>query len=417
MTCCGPPKKCCTCSYTPPSQEDECRCGCGYHNGVFQVITAQFLVFIAFWFSLTVVGDCNFVTVDEPIVVRQDGLTSDRLGLITYQLDDGTCYFYDTNILLVDNSTISGTRTIWGDQQLEYYVTEILGPNWYGSIAVAAAATVVAFLTFLYIMSYCCSAQVRGVRMFVGLFLSMIIVVLQGMSFLVMSSPWCADNGCTMGRGGVFAIAAATCFFVSGSFFCTMTNYPGATALARAKADYEAPIVAAGANGMDEEPREPEPDEEKPFPEDEAYDTMETHEGAEDISGGENEEQPAEGDGDAEEDEDQDPVMAEAEVVEEEPDLEAGEAEEAGGEEQPEQSSEVEQAEVEPEAHSEAEEAPATETETEPAAEPAEATAETEPEPEPEAGNQTAADTNEPAAENPAAVEDAPVTHDETTTK
>mmetsp|Transcript_12509 Transcript_12509/g.30182 ORF Transcript_12509/g.30182 Transcript_12509/m.30182 type:complete len:414 (+) Transcript_12509:1736-2977(+) len=413
MTCCGPPKKCCTCSYTPPSQEDECRCGCGYHNGVFQVITAQFLVFIAFWFSLTVVGDCNFVTINEPIVVRQDGLTSDRLGLITYQLDDGTCYYYDTDIRLVDNSTVSGTKTIWGDQQLEYYVTEILGPNWYGSIAVAAAATIVAFLTFLYIVSYCCSAQVRGVRMFVGLFLSLIIVVLQGMSFLVMSSSWCADNGCTMGRSGVFAIAAATCFFVSGSFFCTMTNYPGATALARAKADYEAPIVAAGANGMDEEPREPEPDEEKPFPEDEAYDTMETQEGAEDISDDENEEQPAEGDGDAEEDED--PVMAEAEVVDEEPDLEAGEAEEAGGEEQPEQSGEVEQAEAEPEANPEPEEAPATETETEPAAESAEATAE--PEPEAEAENQTAADTNEPAAENPVAVEDAPATHDETTTK
>ena len=417
MTCCGPPKKCCTCSYTPPSQEDECRCGCGYHNGVFQVITSQFLVFIAFWFSLTVVGDCNFVTINEPIVVRQDGLTSDRLGLITYQLDNGACYFYDTNIRLVDNSTILGTKTIWGEQQLEYYITEVLGPNWYGSIATAVAATIVAFLTFLYIVSYCCSAQVRGVRMFVGLFLSLIIVVLQGMAFLVMSSPWCADNGCTMGRSGVFAIAASTGFFVSGMFFCTMTNYPGATALARAKADYEAPIVTAGANGgLDEEPREPEPDEEKPFPEDEAYDTMETQDGAEDMSDDENGENPAEGEGEGSED----PVMAEVEAIEEEPDLEAGEAEEGGGEEQPEQSGEAEETEAEPEATAdpepepELEEAPVTETEPEPAAESAEAMTEPEPEPEPETENQTKVDT---ADDNPSAVDDDPIFEDEASTK
>ena len=369
---------------------------------------------------MTVVGDCNFVTLNEPIVVRQDGLTSERLGLITYQLDDGACYFYDTNIQLVDNSTILGTKTIWGDQQLEYYVTEILGPNWYGSIATAIAATIVAFLTFLYIVSYCCSAQVRGVRMFVGLFLSLIIVVLQGMVFLVMSSPWCADNGCTMGRSGVFAIAASACFFVSGTFFCMMTNYPGATALARAKAEYEAPIVAAGANGgMDEEPREPEPDEEKPFPEDEAYDTMETQDGAEDFSGDGNEENPIEGEGEGEGSED--PVMAEAEVIEEEADLEAGDAEAAEGGEQPEQSGDAEEAEAEPEANAdpepepELEETPVTETESEPATESAEAT--TEPEPEPEAENQATVDTKGPADDNHSAVDDDPIFEDESSTK
>lgn len=319
---------------------------------MFQVITSQFLVFIAFCFSIAAFGDCSFVSVDQPIVVRQDGLTADRLGIITYQLENGGCYFYDQDIIVNVTDSIF-PRRYSGEDQLSFYVTEVLGPNWYSIIALAAASTIVCVLVFLYISSYCCSTQVRGVRMFTGLFLSIIVVTLQGLTFLIFSSKWCENEGCAVGRSAAFSIAAASCLFASGIFFCTMNNYPGAKALAQAKAEYEAPIVpmaaaaSPSADDVDDEPREPEPDEEEPFPEDDAYATMETQEGeigSDDGAGGDdNNNDDDDFDGDT-------IVEAEVEVVkEEEPDLEAGEGEKVV-EEQDEVNAEEGEIQVQPDA-------------------------------------------------------------------
>merc|ERR1740130_2153519 len=105
MVWCGPAKKCCHFKYTPPTDVDECRCGCGMLNGVFQVMMGQFLLFIGFWFSIATLSDCNFITLlsedngdSDGIVVREDGLKSNQIGLLSYlDINTDQCYYWTNN--------------------------------------------------------------------------------------------------------------------------------------------------------------------------------------------------------------------------------------------------------------------------------------------------------------------------------
>ena len=215
-------------------------------NGVFQVLMGQFLLFLGFWFSIATLGDCNFITldsVDDPwsdgIIVRigRDGngdgngdgsgsiIKSNKIGLLSY-LDPDTdqCYYWTNQLQGLEPFT-----TMYGTDQIIYYIQTVLGSNWYPVISLCGLAAVLSFMTFLYIISYCCSTQVRGVRSFTGLFISIIITLCQVIgTYLIYDSNWCNDEfKCTIGRSTIFSIVASCCYFVSGLFFIFMTDYPG----------------------------------------------------------------------------------------------------------------------------------------------------------------------------------------------
>jgi len=244
MTLCGPAKKCCHMKYTPPTKKDECRCGCGMLNGVFQLLCGQFLLFVGFWFSAATVGDCQLVELDEPIQVREDGVLSNQVGLFSYQqtVDETgsdqqasqiSCYYW------FETETIVGEKPfdqLDGAEQLQYYIQTVLGSQWYPSILLLSLSTILALLVFLYVMSYCCSTQVFPIRFFTGLFISIILTLLQGLgTYLIYSSEWCNNSGdeefgggyCTMGRSTIFSIVAGCCYLFSGLFFISTSDYPG----------------------------------------------------------------------------------------------------------------------------------------------------------------------------------------------
>jgi hypothetical protein len=89
-------------------------------------------------------------------------------------------------------------------------------------------------------------------------------VIVQGLSFLVLGSSWCDNEGCRFSRGGAFSVAAIAFFFVTGHCFFVMADYPGAKHIAAMKqGDVEAPMATAIVISD----REDEPEEEEPYPE------------------------------------------------------------------------------------------------------------------------------------------------------
>lgn len=279
-SCCGPPTKCCSCTYYPPKQPDECRCGCGYHNGVFQVLFAQFLLFCGFWFSLAVMGDCSFVEVVEPIQVRQDGVMATRLGLLSYtEMDTGQCYFWNEAIL---TNTTGFLVPLDGEKQLQYYVRDVLGSQWYPSIVLASTVVVLSLLWFIYVTSYCCSTQVRGVRFFTGFMIALVFVTIQGLTFLVLATNWCVRNQCVTSRTAGFTYASCVSFFLSGCAFFFMSNYPGERLLAKLREEHHRHVMAgdeetqpyiAALVGIEE--RQDEPPDEGLLPGDKDYEAKE----------------------------------------------------------------------------------------------------------------------------------------------
>ena len=222
--------------------------GCGMLNGVFQVMMGQFLLFIGFWFSIATLSDCNFITLlsedngdSAGIVVREDGLKSNQIGLLSYlDIKTDQCYYWTNNEVQGLSEPITTYDSI---DQIIYYIQDVLGSNWYPVILLCSSATILSFLTFLYIISYCCSTQVRGIRLFIGLFISIIITLLQVIgTYLIYDSNWCNNNNslsldleeegsleleCNIGRSTIFSIVASCCYFLSGLFFISMSDYPG----------------------------------------------------------------------------------------------------------------------------------------------------------------------------------------------
>lgn len=190
-----------------------------------------------------------------------------------YVHSTGSCYYWT-----------DGANT---EEQFQFYVEVALGADWYPSLALATTATCLSLLAFFYVTSYCCSAQVQGVRWFVGLFMGVVIVIFQGLSFLVHRSSWCDNEGCQISRGGAFSATAAACYLLCGLSFFFMSSYPGAKALAAMIGDEEAPIAARTRE------REDEPPEEDPFSDeldDEPKEAEEPREGENRESAPENEE-------------------------------------------------------------------------------------------------------------------------------
>lgn len=201
-------------------------CGCGYLNGPFQIVFGQLFMFGGLLFSLAATGDCAFVetVIPVPVYTSEDDLgdftkLANRLGMFTYEnLDDGYCYHWtDTSFATIED-------------QVQYYIKNVLGPDWNSSINLASAATVISFLIFVYLTSYCCSSHIRPFRYVAGFFIAVILTLFQGLALLVYRSDWCDQYQCSFGRSAIFAVVALVCFLFSGIIWCLTTDYPGASA-------------------------------------------------------------------------------------------------------------------------------------------------------------------------------------------
>ncbi|KAG7351940.1 hypothetical protein IV203_007988 [Nitzschia inconspicua] len=222
------PKTCCTC-HEEPSTRDACMCGCGYLNGVGPVIGSQMLVLIGLLFSLSALGDCSFVALDErlflpdnldvdlPIEVTQ----TQYIGFLTWQRLDGTCYWYNT-----------GNNP---QNQVQQYF-DLLGDEWNVARILGGLSASLSFYMFCYLLSFVCSSQVRGVRYFNVFFMCCVLTTLQGLTFLVFRTELCEEMGCTFGRGAGFSVASMFAFFMGGLCFLMTKDYPGDRAIGSEKA-------------------------------------------------------------------------------------------------------------------------------------------------------------------------------------
>jgi hypothetical protein len=239
--CCS--AQCCSCCSNGDSdddtlldQPDECTCGCGCYNGNIPIIVSHFLLACGIFLSFAALGDCAFVQVTEPVGVSlvPGKFTATSLGMLRFQMEDGQCYMWDDYYVSVE-------------EQVQFYMEIVLGPDWYRSINFAVTADACGILVFLYLTSYCCSTQIRLVRYATGI-VAFITATFQGLTFMVYNTQWCEDNGCSFGRSAGLSVGAAVCFFLAGLAFFFTRNYPGIEAAAMAAAQRDHKISGVAAN-------------------------------------------------------------------------------------------------------------------------------------------------------------------------
>jgi len=195
-------------------------CGYAYLNGWVAVLGIQLFALIGMLFSVATLGDCSFMELDERLFFPADMdeqlplrvTQTQYVGFLTWQKLDGSCYFYNSGLKPV------GQLTEFRD---------ILGRDWELTRIVAMLSACLSFVYFCYILSFTCSSQVRGVRYFNAVFLSVILTGLQGITFVSFESSFCEEYGCTFSRSAGFSAASMACFFLSGLCFCCTSDYPG----------------------------------------------------------------------------------------------------------------------------------------------------------------------------------------------
>jgi len=194
--------------------------GWAYLNGWFPIVAVQILAMCGMIFSIATLVDCSFVELDArlffpadmdenlPLEVTQ----TQYVGFLTWKKLDGSCYWYN-----------SGSN--WEDQLTTIH--EMQGTDWEKSFLTTAMNAALSIVFFCYLLSFTCSAQVRGVRYFNTVFLCIVLTSLQSISFLAFTSSFCDEYGCTFSRSAYFSAIAMVCFFLSGLCFCCTTNYQG----------------------------------------------------------------------------------------------------------------------------------------------------------------------------------------------
>jgi hypothetical protein len=186
------------------------------------------------FFSLATLGDCSFATIQEGLDPPDDSVIDaliTRIGLITFERPDGTCYWYEDGQ--------------YPEDQIQYYFN-LLGSDWQMGRIFAAMSACGGWLYFFYTITLCCSAQVRAVRYFNCFILSIVITLFQCLTFLVLESEFCQDQLCKFDRSAGFCIGASACYFIAGLLFLFMSDFPGKYAAdqANAGADEEMGVVA-----------------------------------------------------------------------------------------------------------------------------------------------------------------------------
>jgi len=217
------PKTCCSCHDDReeyPIANDTCMCGGAYLNGWVAIVGVQLLALAGMLFSIAALGDCSFMELENRLFFPEDldvnlplkVTQTQYVGFLTWQMLDGSCYFY-----------FSGSDPV--GQISEFY--DILGRDWEMARFVAMLSACLSFIFFCYLLSFTCSSQVRGVRYFNTIFLSVILTGLQGVTFLSFDSSFCEEYGCVFSRSAGFSVASMACFFLSGLCFCCTMDYPG----------------------------------------------------------------------------------------------------------------------------------------------------------------------------------------------
>eukprot|EP00751_Fragilariopsis_kerguelensis_P027478 CAMPEP_0170880632 /NCGR_PEP_ID=MMETSP0734-20130129/32550_1 /TAXON_ID=186038 /ORGANISM="Fragilariopsis kerguelensis, Strain L26-C5" /LENGTH=386 /DNA_ID=CAMNT_0011264191 /DNA_START=422 /DNA_END=1582 /DNA_ORIENTATION=+ len=197
--------------------KDACMCGCGYLNGMLVLCIAQLFTFVGAILSLATLGDCSFATTDLiafDLSIEQDGsfLKESRgVGFVTFQLNDGHCYFYDEGN---------------GSNFLQIY-WNILGDDWVIGMVLTMFCAIFAWYFFLYSLSFCCSSQVKCCRYTNGFCLAFGLVVVQACTFLVYGSQFCQQHNCTFSRSAGYSIGAIVCYLIAGVAFFFSKDYPG----------------------------------------------------------------------------------------------------------------------------------------------------------------------------------------------
>ena len=225
------------------------------------VILSPTALFIGLCFCAASIGDCDLVSIADPMVVRQDGQTANGFGFLTYKdSNTGQCYYwsdnsvesipYEGNITEPSNTTetsdesdttdaidvsdenvnnaTNATNLVSTVEQFTQYLFEVLGKDWYVAMAFAGGAFILAAFLFLYSLSFFCSVQVKGCRFLLAMLSGIVLVLLQALgTTFVFLSDWCDMEGCGIGRTTIFSMAAGLSFLISGIFFRKMTDWPG----------------------------------------------------------------------------------------------------------------------------------------------------------------------------------------------
>ena len=170
-----------------------------------------------FLFSAATLVDCSFVKVDiagQLPVLGESELLPDvvrELGLVTFAKKDGECYFYNVGD---------------GADQIEWYVTQFTS-DWDLARTFAGLGVAMGFFVLLYCVTFMCTAQVKPVRLILGVICQVVLVAFQGLVFLLFGSDFCDERGCSFSRTAGASIASACCYSIAGMAFLSMKDYPG----------------------------------------------------------------------------------------------------------------------------------------------------------------------------------------------
>ena len=244
--------------------------GCFCLNGPLQLANAMVFTFVGFMFSLATLGDCAFAEIrlpsDDPIYDQiGDGETPapgevyssiHRVGLITFENPNGSCYWYNEGFNPED--------------QIQAYF-DWLGSDWAVARGFVAFVCVCSFFVWLYSWWFTCTAQVKAVRYTLACIVTVALTVFQCLSFLALgSNSFCDKYLCTFGRSAGFSIGAAICYFIAGILLFFSSDYPGKARLEAMKGGDENAAVAAAVvpPSKKDDPEQPEmpenPDEPSP---------------------------------------------------------------------------------------------------------------------------------------------------------
>lgn len=173
-------------------------------------------------FSMGTLFDCQFATIATGFFPEGSDIFAMRrgVGFITFEGLDGSCYYYynDSQEDFVDANIIELIFNAYMD-----FLTE----SWTGARAFAMIAPGLGWLTWLYMLSYSCSAQLQFFRYGTGVILSVLLVIFQGLTFLVFGTEWCSDKSCELSRSGGLSIGALFCYFFAGITFFLTKDFPG----------------------------------------------------------------------------------------------------------------------------------------------------------------------------------------------
>jgi hypothetical protein len=204
-----------------------------YPKGPVTNILAQLGLFVGCMFSIAAILDCRFVdaTIDNSVgdfPELESYLPTDSrrgLGFYFWELENGKCSWDLGDDL---------TGTLRDD-----YV-DFLGGDWRAPRGIGTTATALSWLIWV----FSCAAHLRTVRYAVAALCLVLLVVFQSVTFAVITSDFCDDADCDLGRAAGFSIAGVLCFFFSGLVFLVMKDHPG---------DEDAEAAAATGKGAHEE--------------------------------------------------------------------------------------------------------------------------------------------------------------------